>query len=76
MEKKIKNCLYCNDDFPNKSILHIDDPENYSTELVDVYVIDRKLKIEAVDNYFFYLDEKVKINYCPMCGRKLIGDKK
>lgn len=69
-----ENCPYCNNlagsGLPTKRIMHIDDAKNYDTELFDLYVSNGNLKIEAVDNYFFYLDEQVKINYCPMCGRK------
>lgn len=71
---KMNKCEYCNDNkliydgmvFSRKS------EDGYSG--IDILVEDNKLCVTAsADTYEpNYLEAEVEINYCPMCGKKLI----
>lgn len=41
---------------------------------IDVYINNNKLNIDASTDTYEpnYIEVEVEINYCPMCGRKLI----
>lgn len=42
---------------------------------IDVHVEDGMLMVESVKMQGSYQEKETKINYCPMCGRKLTEDK-
>ena len=81
---KEKRCEYCNKkkSFPeeaNKSIIS----KSFNNEVdVGLEIFEGKISLWA-DNLTYYNDDELrmksdcivnkKINYCPMCGRKLTG---
>ena len=66
----MKKCNYCVDNtFSN----HYIEKEDLYIRLCPVKT-DNRTKLAMVINYYVYpdhLEETVKINYCPMCGREL-----
>lgn len=77
MEKKFSECIYCNE--PWADIICYEDLSKRSGEWIYVSLErDNSLCVEATAGTYEpnYLDAKIKINYCPMCERKLDdGDK-
>ena len=63
-------CIYCNSAV-SAHIISVEQVEDWSPG-VSAYVMGGALHVEvdADDNYEF----EAPVNYCPMCGRKLVGD--
>lgn len=62
MNIEIIDCEYCMGDVDNRKALLVD---NF---LDEVYISGNN---ELVGNDGFNFQEDIKLNYCPMCGRKL-----
>lgn len=70
-------CEYCEKIINNKKILDIDNEEETFMEIINhkkswgnmLYV-----EIEGQDNDGYKPSSFFQINYCPMCGRKLVKE--
>ena len=65
-------CEYCNKKVRNKIIKDIDNDNEDKLQIVflhNLYWLDVELEGEDPDGY--KPEDFFKINYCPMCGRKL-----
>ena len=68
--KEQQECQYCHD--PYKPV------SEYQNGTCSINSVDKTLDFE--ESWDYYNDElsdyidKSKINYCPMCGRKLVGN--
>ena len=62
LEEKQANCPFCHDD--SAFIMNLDDEDE-----ADIYVSGNTLKVSVIDTCGTY------INYCPMCGKYLGGNK-
>lgn len=60
----MSKCKYCQYSIGNESI--------YESNCIDLEVFDNHLLIDVGIQYEG-TKERAKINYCPMCGRKLEG---
>ena len=65
MAEEQENCSYCHD---GKGIG--DSEEKYDEEAEGIFIIDGEIISQADCGC---IRSKGKINYCPMCGRKLDG---
>jgi len=68
-------CEYCGKIINNKKILDIDNEEETHMEIINQkkswgYML--YVEIEGQDNDGYKPSQFFQINYCPMCGRKLI----
>lgn len=68
-------CEYCKKIIKNKRILDIDNEEETHMEIINQkrswgYML--YVEIEGQDNDGYKPSQFFQINYCPMCGRKLI----
>lgn len=78
-----ENCPYCHSDtmLLSPTMEKIDVPSKYLWQFLkekdnfmfNLYILDKKLWFEESDRDGEYANY-VKINYCPMCGRKLKGE--
>ena len=75
MTNKLKKCPYCHDEIGRvhyallASNFHTSDDE-YMEATVNINSNDKTMLLTIGDYYGDDTDE-IKINYCPMCGRKL-----
>lgn len=74
MTKEEIDCIYCSEPF--ECIIEYEDLSKTSSEFIFVNLNGDKLSVDATAGVYEpnYLEAEGKINYCPMCGRKL-GDK-
>lgn len=69
-------CEYCKKIINNKRILDIDNDKETYIEIDWQKVLGYMLyvEIEGQDNDGYKPSQFFKINYCPMCGRKLVKE--
>lgn len=67
----MNGCEYCRDDYASKPIYHVDGPIQRMDS--SVWVVDDQIEIDLWGSGNIYVI--IKINYCPMCGRKLTDEK-
>ena len=76
MTKKQQQCPYCHHETGKKHYTllecHYFANDNYVEATVDINT-DKSMSLIVGDYYGDNTDE-IKINYCPMCGRKLTHD--
>lgn len=70
-------CKYCGKIINNKKILDIDNEEETHIEIINQkkswgYML--YVEIEGQDNDGYKPSQFFQINYCPMCGRKLVKE--
>lgn len=74
MTKQQEKCPYCHNEIGKTRYALIDNHfytnDEYIEGTVDINSNDKTLVLTIGDCYEDYSDE-IKINYCPMCGRKL-----
>jgi hypothetical protein len=56
-------CEYCTDGVEGEALIFEDD--------VELFLDYGCLKVHGIDSDLFSLKVGIKVNYCPMCGRKL-----
>lgn len=63
-------CEYCNEDYKvlNKT-------KEYSDIEISLYTSIKAIRVRAIfdETDLFQAQDVININYCPICGRKLIG---
>lgn len=71
MTKEEIDCIYCNEPF--ECIIDYEDLSGHSSEFIHAGLDGDKLSVDATAGVYEpnYLEAERKINYCPMCGRKL-----
>lgn len=71
-------CEYCKKIINNKRILDIDDDKETYIEIVrqEAFGYMLYVEIEGQDNDGYKPSQFFQINYCPMCGRKLVKGEK
>ena len=67
------SCPYCTE---SKHLLERDESLSFKGDFfpgIDMFIDNGMLCIEAVPDVYepCYMEQEVKINYCPMCGEKL-----
>lgn len=69
-------CEYCKKIINNKRILDIDDDKETYIEIdwQPAFGYMLYVEIEGQDNDGYKSSQFFQINYCPMCGRKLIKE--
>ena len=66
-------CEYCNAKVRNKKIQDIDNDKEDGLYIVFLPEPFANVELNAIDEDGYKASEFFKINYCPMCGRKLGG---
>lgn len=74
---RIDMCEYCGKIINNKKILDIDNEEETHMEIINQkkswgYML--YVEIEGQDDDGYKPSQFFQINYCPMCGRKLVKE--
>lgn len=67
-------CQYCEKKANNKKIKDIDNDKKDFAQVVFLREPNLYIELDAVDNDGYKACDFFKINYCPMCGRKLVED--
>lgn len=68
-------CDYCGRKALNKSIVDVDNDEEDKITIRFLSEPMLNVELDAIDSDGYKANDFFKINYCPMCGRKL-GDNK
>ena len=66
-------CEYCNKKVRNKKIKDIDNDKEDGMFVVLLSEPFANVELNAIDEDGYKASDFFKINYCPMCGRKLGG---
>ena len=67
-----KKCDYCLKVVCNKKINDVDNHEKDTAEIVFLDRPHLNIKLDGKDADGYQIEDFFRINYCPMCGRKLV----
>lgn len=77
MTRNVKKCPYCHNEIGKTHYALIDNQfytnDEYIEGTVDINSNDKTLVLAIGDCYEDYSYE-IKINYCPICGRRLLSE--
>ena len=67
-----RKCEYCEKRATNKKIPDVDNDENEEARVIFLGRPFLKVELDGTDSDGYKTADFFQINYCPMCGRKLV----